>query len=88
MPMFDKLNHEEYAKGKMPSISKLSGNSGFLEVHVSTWNYLEFQVMEMAEDGAITLKESGSFGVRGKWPKQIVNSQETLILYTDLSGDL
>ena len=68
MPFFDKLKTEEFAKGRNPTIAKI-GVSHFLEVHVSdsflSSDNLEYQLMEMAEDGSITLKTANDIGIKG-----------------------
>lgn len=75
----------------MPNIN---GNK-FLEVHVSDsflsfWskNNLNYQLMEMAEDGSVTLQASGSLGIKGQYPRQALVDQKNFIFFTDMSGHI
>ena len=63
MPLFDKLNTKVFGKGYSPSIAQMADGL-FLEIHVEysliNSDYLGFQLMDLTQDGSITLKASGS----------------------------
>ena len=91
MPLFDKLKTQEFGKGKNPTISKMT-DSLFLEIHVTdsfmSSNNLEFQLMEMAEDGSITLKASGDMGMKGELPRQVLIDGTNFVYFTDMKGNV
>jgi len=91
MPLFDKLNTQEFGKGKNPTIAKMT-DSLFLEIHVTdsfmSSNNLEYQLIEMAEDGSITLKASGDMGIKGQLPRQVFIDGNNLVYFTDTKGNV
>lgn len=91
MPLFDKLKTLEFAKGKTPTIAKMTDRQ-FLEIHVTDTfigsNNLEYQIMQMADDGSIMLLASGEMGIKGQLPRQVLIDGTNFVFFTDMKGNI